>query len=337
MDPSGAWLAYRLRWKRRRLLWRAFQARHGLRPVADRTAAIRRGDILGFACVRNEAKRLPWFLAHHRALGVAHFLVVDNASGDGSAGFLAAQPDVSLWTAAGSYRAARYGMDWVNRLLFRYGHGHWCLTLDADEALVIPHHGTRTLADLTGWMDHAGQAALPAMLLDMYARGPIASASVTPGDDPFETLCWFDPDGYRSRRNPVFLSRWIQGGPRERQFLAGTPERAPTLDKTPLLRWNRRFAYANSTHTLLPRRLNRAHERPGAVSAVLLHSKFMDEAVPKAREDLERRAHFHDPDAFRGYYEALIRGPSLWTPRSARYRDWTQLEALGLMSRGDWS
>ena len=63
----------------------------------DRTAAIRPGDILAFVTVRNEAQRLPYFLEHHRRLGVDHFLIVDNDSDDGSRDWLAGQPDVSLW------------------------------------------------------------------------------------------------------------------------------------------------------------------------------------------------------------------------------------------------
>ena len=67
-DPAAA---YQLRWKRRRLLYRALRKRRQLSPVVDRTDGIRPGDILLFLCVRNEAKRLPFFLDHHRALGLA--------------------------------------------------------------------------------------------------------------------------------------------------------------------------------------------------------------------------------------------------------------------------
>ncbi|HLQ20323.1 MAG TPA: glycosyltransferase family 2 protein, partial [Tabrizicola sp.] len=56
--------------------------------LVDRTAQIGADDILCFVCVRNEAARLPHFLRHHRALGVRHFLIVDNASSDGSATLL---------------------------------------------------------------------------------------------------------------------------------------------------------------------------------------------------------------------------------------------------------
>ena len=76
----GIWQAYRLRLKRRRLLWRAFRSRHQLKSMQNRTGAIAPGDILLVMVVRNEALRLPYFLDYYRRLGVAQFLVVDNDS-----------------------------------------------------------------------------------------------------------------------------------------------------------------------------------------------------------------------------------------------------------------
>ena len=99
--------------------------------------------------LRNEAARLPHFLDYYRSLGVDHFLMVDNGNNDGSAEFLAEQSDVSLWRTEASYRDTRFGLDWSGWLLMRYGHGHWCLTLDVDELLTYPGLSTHNLRDLT--------------------------------------------------------------------------------------------------------------------------------------------------------------------------------------------
>ena len=166
-EGLGTLAAYKQRWKRRWLRWRCVRARHARRVVEDRSMDIAQGEILGFACVRNEIERLPFWLYHHRNMGVSRFLIVDNASTDGTAEMLADQPDVSLWRTERSYRSSRFGMDWVGWLLLRYGHGHWCLTLDADELLTIPYQDTRTLYDLTAHLDMVGARSFGAMMLDL--------------------------------------------------------------------------------------------------------------------------------------------------------------------------
>ena len=140
--------SYRLRLQRRRWLIRAVRKRRELTPVANRTRQIRRSDVLLFCTLRNERIRLPYFLDYYRRLGIGHFFFVDNDSTDGSAAWLADQPDCSVWTARRSYKKARFGMDWINWLLLRYAHGHWALTVDPDEFLVYPFCDTRPLRAL---------------------------------------------------------------------------------------------------------------------------------------------------------------------------------------------
>ena len=332
------WLAYRLRWKRRRLLARAVRKRRQLRAVADRTGAIRPGDILAFVAVRNEALRLPHFLDHHRGLGVDHFLVVDNDSDDGTRAWLADQADVSLWRTGHSYKRARFGVDWLTWLQIRHGHGHWCLTLDADEILIYPHHETRPLPALTERLDREGRESFGAMMLDMYPQGPPGAQPYAAGDDPFETLAWFDAGNHFIEVQPRLRNLWIRGGVRARVFFADRPRRAPTLNKIPLVRWNRRYVYNTSTHQILPRRLNAVYDAEGgeALSGVLLHTKFLNTIVARSREEKTRREHFEVADSYQAYYDALMADPDLWCPASTRYAGWRQLEALGLMSRGGW-
>jgi Glycosyl transferase family 2 len=300
---------------------------------------IRPGAVLTFMTIRNERPRLRYFLKYYRDLGVDHFFVVDNGSTDGGAEYLAGEPDVSLWSTDASYRTSRFGTDWMNWLKFRYAHGHWTLTLDPDEFLVYPFCDTRPISALCDWLDQSAIRSFGTMLLDMYPRGPLSELSYRPGQDPFEIAPYFDPGNYVVSKNPRYENLWIQGGPRARVYFDETPEDAPSLNKIPLVKWDRRYAFVSSTHMLLPRGLNRVYDEAGGekASGCLLHAKFLDSFVEKAAEETERRQHFARGREYDAYHLKGKGENGLWSEWSERFINWRQLELLGLMSKGNWA
>ncbi|PRY93010.1 glycosyl transferase family 2 [Hasllibacter halocynthiae] len=330
--------SYRMRVARRRLRLRALRKSRELSILADRTGRIGPRDVVVLATIRNERLRLPYFLRYYRGLGVGHFLLVDNGSDDGGAEYLRDQPDVSLWHAEGSYRSARFGTDWTNHLASRHADGHWVLTVDPDEFFVYPFCDTRPVTALCDWLDVARIRAFPAMLLDMYPKGPIDAQPYQEGQDPLEIASWFDSGNYFYRRNARYGNLWIQGGPRMRAFFADDPSGAPALNKIPLVRWRGHYAYASSTHMLLPRGLNRVYDDVGGekASGVLLHAKFLSTFGEKVEEELERRQHYGAGREYAGYAGWGGKAPDLWNRWSEKYINWRQLEVLGLISKGNW-
>ncbi|MBL9057997.1 MAG: glycosyltransferase family 2 protein [Rhodobacteraceae bacterium] len=328
-----------LRLARKRWRIRAFRKRRELRPVTDRTNLIRGDQLLVFTTFRNERVRLPHFLRYYRDMGINHFLMVDNDSDDGGREYLAEQPDVSLWTTPASYKRSRFGVDWLNWLQMKYGHGRWCLVVDPDEFFVYPFCDTRPLRALTDWLDASSIKSFSAMLLDMYPKGPFDALPYNEGQDPFEIAPWFDSGNYTITRNHKYGNLWIQGGPRMRMFFADAPERAPALNKIPLVKWHRDYAYVSSTHMLLPRGLNQTYDEWGGekASGVLLHAKFLDTFARKAEEEMERKQHYANSHEYRAYRLATAVEPDLWCKWSEKYINWRQLEILGLMSKGNWA
>lgn len=335
----GVIQSYRLRLQRKRWRIRAFRKRRELTPVANRTGQIKRDDLLLFCTQRNERIRLPYFLQYYRDMGVGHFFFVDNDSSDGSLDYLAEQSDVSVWRAQASYKRARFGMDWLNWLLMRYAHGHWALTVDPDEFLVYPFCDTRPLRALTDWLDASSIKSFSAMLLDMYPKGRLDAQPYREGQNPIEIAAWFDSGNYTISRNPRFGNLWVQGGPRARVFFPEAPEKSPALNKVPLVKWDRRYAYVSSTHTLLPRGLNQVYDEWGGekASGMLLHAKFLDTFGAKAAEELDRSEHYAASVEYKAYAARLTDDPQLWCKWSERYINWRQLEILGLMSKGNWA
>ena len=330
---------FRLRARRQWLIGRAIRRGRSVRPVKDRSQDIRPGQILLFTVLRNEAIRLPYFLDYYRRMGIGHFLVIDNGSDDGGREYLQDQPDVSLWLAKGSYREARFGVDWLNGLLRRHGSGHWCLTVDPDEFLIYPHCDTRPLLALTDWLDASAIRSFSAMLLDMYPKGPLHAQPYQSGQNPFRIARWFDPANYSIRKNNAYGNLWIQGGVRGRVFFHDDPDNGPALNKIPLVRWERGYAYASSTHMLLPRSLNMVYDDLGGekASGCLLHAKFLSTFVEKSAEEMSRQQHYAGSHEYKAYHSGLRDGPEFWCEQSREWRDWRQLEELGLISTGNWA
>ena len=177
------------------------------------------------------------------------------------------------------------------------------------------------------------------MLLDMYPKGRIDAETYLPVQNPMDIACWFDSGNYTIEKNKKLGNLWIQGGPRARVFFPDTPEKAPALNKIPLVKWDRRYTYVSSTHNLLPRGLNLVYDEWGGekASGVLLHTKFLNTFSEKAQEELERKQHYSASVEYKAYAERLAENPDLWCKWSEKYINWRQLEILGLMSVGNWA
>ena len=331
--------SYRMRLRRRYWRLRALRRRRQLTTVRDRTRTIASGAILVASTMRNERVRLPYFLDYYRRLGAEHFLIIDNDSQDGTADYLQAQPDVSLWTTKASYARAAYGVDWLNWVLRQNAHRHWCLTVDVDEFLVYPFCDTRPLRALTDWLDAGQVRSFGAMLLDMYPKGPIGRRAYCEGEDPIGIASWFDAGNYMIERNPLYGNLWIQGGVRARRFFGDDPWKAPALNKVPLVRWHRDYVYVSSTHALLPRGLNLTYDPAGGekTTGLLLHAKFVSTFLDRAQEEAGRAEHYRNAAEYEAYAEGLDTETDLWCRASERFVNWKQLELMGLMSKGNWA
>lgn len=327
---------YRLRLLRKKWQLRTLRRKKDLTLVKMGENHAKPGGIFVFSTMRNEALRLPHFLEYYRHLGVDHFFIVDNGSDDGTAELLKAQPDVSLWHTTASYRRAKFGVLWLNTLLNLYGHLHWCLVVDVDELLVYPYHDTRPLTALTDWLAASQISSFAAMLIDLYPKEP---KPYKQGQNPLETLTHFDAGNYTQRRNIRFTELWIQGGPRQRLFFRAQPAKAPALNKTPLVFWRKHYVYISSTHLLLPRSLNQTYERDGGekICGALLHTKFLPDLYARASEELVRGEHYANSAEYLAYSEQENAINSMWSPHSTAYKNWQQLERLGLISFGGWA
>ncbi|MES2915788.1 MAG: glycosyltransferase family 2 protein [Pseudomonadota bacterium] len=276
------------------------------------------GPVVVFAVVFNGIDYLQPFLDHYRALGVESFVIVDNASTDGTREMLAAAEDVVLYDQPGSFRASAHGVAWINPLIQTHAQGRWALFVDIDEHLVFPGMDRgRKLSDLVAYAEAQGTGCFPSYMLDLFA---------SPGSarEGFAGHRYFDRE-YVTFPSVLPPYRMVQGGVRGRltgrQFL---------ITKSPLVRVDPEVTFLenNHLHTHLP---------PCDVTTALLHYKFVGDAQARFVEAVERGEHFLGGRFYRDML-ARLKGRGirrgLWT---RTYRGDAQLVRMGLLaSSADW-
>lgn len=281
-------------------------------------------EIRLFAKMRNELARLPWLLDFYRRQGVDRFVIADHASTDGTRDYLLARDDVHLFVTADAFDAAAGGTRWYNHLLERFGCGHWCLTVDADEVFAYPSAERLPLPGLVAWLEGQGAEAMSAFMLDLYPSRPVSELAVAPGESPFRSCRHFDPDGYVVLDRSDFPFRTVWGGAAAR-VLHRRRRLGPMLQKVPLVRWNPELRYTSNTHLLYPVRL--AEE-----TGVLLHFKYLNNFADRVRTEAARRQYWAGGRVYADFARHLARGDGCFLhPGSTELTGTAQLVELGLM------
>ncbi|HEU4840953.1 MAG TPA: glycosyltransferase family 2 protein, partial [Ilumatobacteraceae bacterium] len=114
------------RWMREQVLDRARAVQVPLRVRhvhGPRTVAHGVDELAAVTIVRDGRFYVANFLAHHRRLGVRHFVVLDNGSTDGTLELLCAQPDVTVLRTSAPYK---HSENLLKRYLVRrFSSGRW--------------------------------------------------------------------------------------------------------------------------------------------------------------------------------------------------------------------
>lgn len=305
-------------------------AHYGLMRRDHRCMAIAPGEILCCLVARNERPRLSYLLDYYRRLGVDRFFVCDNDSDDGSVEWLLEQPDVHVWTSALSFKQANFGSAWFELLLRRYGVGHWCLTIDADEFLFFDGAPERTLKQFCRDLERRGKQAATGMLLDLYGDSPIRETRYRDGDDPLDHCPFFDSkafhqkivDGSEYRNQNTF---W--GGVRQRVFPA---DHGYFLSKCVLLRYQPDVVLTSGQHLT-----NIPAERLAREEVCVLHFKFFASFSEYARQEAQREIHAMAGAQYKTYDRKLSEDDrlTLYDPEhSVRFAGVEQLQQLEILS-----
>jgi hypothetical protein len=345
-------------WGEGMLYWGDWQNHHQYQAACDaaygqltliRGPAEFPSDGVTVVCVaRNEADRLPSFLAHHRKLGVRHIHVIDNASNDHTRDIASSWPRTTVWTTSASYAAAAFGQLWIAAIVRRHGLGSWVLNVDVDEHLVYDGMDRRDIRSLCAWLRSRQQTRLFAPLIDMYpglatveekssllARlqrvllDKLANRSMLTSYPYFDRSELFGSANYHFEE--ISSGIHVRGGVRSR-VIAGPPDDVFCLSKVPLALWDEETAYCN-VHFPFPFSCN-PHQNYGA----LLHFKFTSDFRSKVSQAIQQNQHWKNSYEYRLYERWLGTGTPLYNEQySVRYQRPDSLISQGLLQPIAWS
>ena len=289
----------------------------------------RPGDVLLFATFRNERPRLQRFLDHYRRLGVAQFVIVDNASTDDSVPFLLSNQDVILYQTGDRFAPAGMGMRWINELIDQHGRSNWCLHVDADEALVFPGDENLRLPAFAAYLSAHGYEAMLTPLLDMYPSKLPCENRSDAATDWFSEHVFFDNPIY-SRGHQVCPYREMYGGVRRRLFGG-----YQILNKVALINGAAGIRFLLCGHRITPARM-------ADVTGALLHYHLVyvlePEFQPLLNEAIGRREFASNAlERFRSRELLSNMSPaqSLLCEDSVRFESAEQLVKLGIIRVSD--
>jgi hypothetical protein len=195
---------------------------------------------------------------------------------------------------------------------------------------------TRDLRDLTEYLDSIRERSFFTAMIDMYSDKAVEESHYREGDDPLLSCPYFDATGYSKTFDSNYRNIFVQGGVRRRVFYKENPGKAPALNKVPLVKWTLHYAYVQSMHMAIPRRLNGAFKSP-RTSGALLHFKFIGQLMDKVKEEEVAKQHWDGSSEYKKYGDAIKTRTVLYEPSvSTRFEDWRTLARLGLLTPGEW-
>lgn len=316
-----------------------------------------------FSTMKNEMAFLPAWLAHHRSVGFAQFLIWDDASDDGTADYLAAQPDVVVLGSdhgfgheiryrdpTGAERAERLGTYVKIAAPHLFFDGAFVGYVDADEFLLLPP-GVASVAEVVARLEASGAPSVVASVLEVFPRDAEALSGAMPAS--FEGLLaaypWFEPEplvdlqaGAQPRltgqaktaqlferydiRPEIVRRGWHRVWMPSRAKKAQGFQKSPR-HKTPLLRRDATSYLTGSHYGSLP--------PSPEILLTVAHFVFTAQFAEKIARATEWGAHANGAQKYRYYARLLeaMRGvpDGFLSERSQRLEDPQQLIDCGLM------
>jgi len=153
------------------------------------------GDVVLIALVRDGSYYLDAFFRHYRAMGVRHFVFIDNGSRDDTMARIKAQKGTIIDRSA--LPLAQYE-DLIRQYPAQtYGQNRWCLYVDMDEIFDFEGRSQIGVRGLTAYLEQQGYTALAAQMLEMFPKNSLAAAAGLPYKQALQAFLYYDISAVR--------------------------------------------------------------------------------------------------------------------------------------------
>lgn len=280
---------------------------------------------------------LSWFLTYYRKLGIKLFVFLDISADRDLQTWLDTTIDCAVWRPRGFMHPGKT-VDALNYLRHRYARDRWCLSVEPYDMLVFPKSETRHIRDLTDFLESEQRKHVFAVALDAYGDGPASDIAISDEISPPELLPYFDRFGYQTAAGVELNVIPILGGVQRRHLYGDEPQRAPALNRIPLLKLTWDCYYLASTRVVVPLRFNTPHsEWHSTTTTCLLRYALLGGEMPLHIAKQAEPAQLY-PDNVTPLFagsEAMM-SAGLKNQGSQRFTSSRDLLDCGLLNNGQW-
>ena len=253
---------------------------------------------------KNEYVHLPALLKHHRAIGIEHFIYIDNASNDKSVEYMIDQKDVSVLVSTQAYKDFRFSVDWLEAAFTNFCYGKWVLVIDADELFVYDDFENKSIASLTQYADSQGYDSFLAPMVDMYNKGKLSNAILN-DNIPYTVCNYFDNKKtmdiqVKETFGPYSNAPVYASGLRARVFgkYNFAPSHSYLNQKYCLFKYKPTHKFIEGLHFM-------GNHNPAPIRAALLHFKYHAGFYDKVHEQILSGQHWNGSQEYKRYLNKL--------------------------------
>ncbi len=319
------------------LKFAALRAGRRLKHVLGKPDGNKITSVIAVVPYYGDNRILSWFLNYYRKLGVKLFVFLDISADQDLTDWLDGTIDCAVWRPDGFMHPGKT-VHALNFLRHLYARNKWCLSVEPYDFMVFPKSETRHIRDLTDFLESEQRRHVFAIIVDTYADGPASELPVNDELSPFEQLPYFDRFGYQTAAAQELDVVPILGGVQRRYLYGDEPQRAPALNRIPLIKLGWDCYYLASTRVMVPAQCNAPHsEWHSTTTACLLRYALLGSEMPLHIAKQAEPAQLYPDDVtplFAG--SEAMNTATLKNQGSQKFRTSRDLLDCGLLNNGQW-